>query len=115
MDVGWVSAAGASPLALLDTHPGRFRQDHIKNILLSTRASTRLEQDPADVGDGGIDWPALRGRGVREFYIKREPPFASHTITAVAYSYRYLDALPDPTAPRGQQCRPIVVGAIAMC
>jgi len=54
MDVGWVVAAGLAALDLLDTHPGRFIMVHIKDILSSTQPNVRLEQEPADLGDGAI-------------------------------------------------------------
>ena len=97
MDVGWVAAAGGDPLALLNAHPGRFTQMHVKDIEASTKPNFEVRQDPTEVGSGMIGWktilPAAWAAGVREYYVEQEPPFPGERIDSVAKSYRYLATL----------------------
>ena len=93
MDVGWVTAACVSPLDLIAAHPGRFRQAHVK-VLLAAPPDTSLDQTPADVGAGLIDWPSLlpelKTNGVAEFYVEREPPFTDDPMAAVKRNHDYV-------------------------
>jgi sugar phosphate isomerase/epimerase len=94
MDVGWVTAAGHDPFALLKAHPGRFTQMHVKDIKATTKANFELKQDPTEVGGGMIDWkrllPAAYGVGVRGFYYEQEPPFAHPRLESARISHDYL-------------------------
>ncbi len=94
MDVGWVTAAGQDPFALLKAHPGRFTQMHVKDIKATTKANFELKQDPTEVGSGMIDWkrllPAAYDAGVRGFYYEQEPPFAHTRLESAKISYDYL-------------------------
>jgi sugar phosphate isomerase/epimerase len=94
MDVGWVTAAGHDPFAMLKAHPGRFTQMHVKDIKATTKANFELKQDPTEVGSGMIDWkkllPAAYAAGVRGFYYEQEPPFAHARLESAKISYDYL-------------------------
>jgi sugar phosphate isomerase/epimerase len=94
MDVGWVTAAGKDPFALLKAHPGRFTQMHVKDIKPTTKANFELRQDPTEVGSGMIDWkrllPAAYAAGVRGFYVEQEPPFAHSRLESAKISFDYL-------------------------
>jgi len=96
LDVGWAAAGGVDPVALLQKHGRRFQLMHVKDILASTHTNYALQQDPAAVGDGSLDWkrllPAAFAAGVRKFYVEQEPPFATDRYTAIERSYRYLRA-----------------------
>ncbi|HTQ37139.1 MAG TPA: sugar phosphate isomerase/epimerase [Steroidobacteraceae bacterium] len=96
LDVGWAAAGGADPVALLQQYGRRFQLMHLKDILASTRTNYALQQDPAAVGDGSIDWqhllPAAYAAGVRKYYVEQEPPFATDRYTAIERSLRYLRA-----------------------
>jgi sugar phosphate isomerase/epimerase len=98
LDVGWAAAAGVDPAALLRAHPGRFRLMHVKDVRATTRPNHAFAQDPADVGSGVVDWPALLpaawAAGTRHFFIEQEPPFTRDRFAAVADGARYLAALP---------------------
>jgi len=94
MDVGWVTAAGKDPFALLKAHPHRFTQMHVKDIKASTRPNFVLQQDPTEVGSGMIPWPKLLpaayAAGVRGFYVEQEPPFAHSRLDSAKISFDYL-------------------------
>lgn len=94
MDVGWVTAAGQDPFALLKAYPGRFTQMHVKDIKATTKTNFELKQDPTEVGSGMIDWkrllPAAYAAGVRGFYYEQEPPFAHARLESAKISYDYL-------------------------
>jgi sugar phosphate isomerase/epimerase len=94
MDVGWVTAAGKDPFALLKAHPHRFTQMHVKDIKASTQPNFVLKQDPTEVGAGMIPWtkllPAAYAAGVRGFYVEQEPPFAHSRLESAKISFDYL-------------------------
>ncbi|HEY0435690.1 MAG TPA: sugar phosphate isomerase/epimerase [Phenylobacterium sp.] len=94
MDAGWVTAAGADPIALLKAHPKRFRQMHVKDLKASTKPNFALQQDPTEVGTGVIDWtrllPAAHAAGVDGFFVEQEPPFARPRIEAARMDADYL-------------------------
>jgi sugar phosphate isomerase/epimerase len=94
MDVGWVTAAGHDPLALLKAHPRRFTQMHVKDVKSTTKTNFELKQDPTEVGGGMIDWkkllPAAYAASVRGFYYEQEPPFAHPRLESAKISYDYL-------------------------
>lgn len=97
LDVGWVAAAGRDPIELLKRHPGRFELMHVKDIKASTKPNFALQQDPAEVGSGALDWkrllPAGYAAGVRWFYVEQEPPFTRDRLESVKISHDYLAAL----------------------
>lgn len=94
MDVGWVTAAGHDPFALLKTHPGRFTLMHVKDIKATTKPNFVLQQDPTEVGGGMIDWrkllPAAYAAGVRGFFVEQEAPFAHPRLESAKISFDYL-------------------------
>jgi len=94
LDVGWVAAAGADPLAVFAKHKGRFSLMHVKDIKADTEANFALKMDPTEVGSGKLDWkkllPAAYAAGVRGFYVEQEPPFARPRIEAAKISHDYL-------------------------
>jgi sugar phosphate isomerase/epimerase len=94
MDIGWVAAAGADPLALLAKHKGRFTLAHVKDLKASTKPNFALAMDPTEVGAGSLDWkkilPAAYAAGVRGFYVEQEAPFAHPRIESAKIDYDYL-------------------------
>ncbi|MDG3444238.1 sugar phosphate isomerase/epimerase family protein [Nitrospirillum amazonense] len=97
MDAGWVAAAGLDPVALLQTHPGRFRLMHVKDLKAGTVPNTGLKMDPTEVGGGTLDWhrilPAAHAAGINHFYVEQEPPFARPRLEAARLSADYLGKL----------------------
>lgn len=94
MDVGWVTAAGLDPVALLRAHPGRFRQMHLKEVAQATVPNTVMNIVAAPIGKGVIDWPKLltaaRAAGIEHFYVEQDPPFAIPRMQMIADAYSYL-------------------------
>lgn len=94
IDVGWVSAAGHDPIALMARHKGRFTMMHVKDIKPSTKPNFALQMDPTEVGSGAIDWkkllPAARAAGVTGFFVEQEPPFARPRIEAAKMCHDFL-------------------------
>lgn len=94
IDVGWVSAAGVDPVALIRKHKGRFSLMHVKDLKATTQPNFELKMDPTEIGSGRLDWttllPAAYALGVRSFYVEQEPPFARPRIEAAKISHDYL-------------------------
>ena len=94
LDVGWVAAAGADPVAFFGKHKGRFSLMHMKDIKADTKPNFALQMDPTEVGSGKLPWktllPAAYAAGVRGFYVEQEAPFARPRIEAAKISYDYL-------------------------
>jgi len=94
MDIGWVAAGGADPLALLRKHKGRFTMMHVKDIKADTKPNFTFGMDPAEIGSGKLDWktllPAAYAEGVRGFYVEQEPPFIRPRLEAAKISHDYL-------------------------
>lgn len=94
MDVGWVAAAGADPVALIRQHPRRFRLLHLKDLAARSASGATLAMKPADLGEGLIDWRALRKAinlaGIRHLFVEQEPPFTVPRIDAARLAYDRL-------------------------
>ena len=97
MDVGWVVAAGADPFDLIEAHPHRFRQMHVKDVLATTRPNFIFQQDPTEIGSGMINWkkllPTAHAAGIRDFFVEQEAPFARPRLEAIKVSFDYLNGL----------------------
>ena len=97
LDIGWAAAAGHDPIAVLNQYPNRFSMMHVKDIKATTKVNFALQQDPAVVGQGTLDFAkilrAARMAGVQSFYVEQEPPFTIPRIEAARQSYDYLTQL----------------------
>lgn len=102
MDTGWLSAAGQDPIEWLRRYPRRFSQMHVKDLKASTPVNFHLRQEPAEVGAGRLDWPAIlaaaRQARVGRYFVEQDPPFAGPRIDAIARSLTYLRVLSRRTA-----------------
>jgi sugar phosphate isomerase/epimerase len=98
MDVGWVVAGGVDPVALIKTHPGRFRMMHVKDVAKGVEPNFAFKVQTTSVGDGVIDWkallPAAYAAGVRDYFVEHEPPFTRPVLEMLAESYRNLAVMP---------------------
>jgi sugar phosphate isomerase/epimerase len=65
MDVGWVTAAGHDPFALLKKHPASLHPDARQGHQGHDQGQFRPAQDPTEVGSGMIAWPKLLARRLR--------------------------------------------------
>ena len=104
MDVYWMSAGRADPIAYLDAYPGRFRLLHIKDMTEVARfsgdggdAAQWIELFPymADAGSGVLDLEAIiaqaRRSRVQHYYLEHD--LASHAEKTLENSYQYLSSL----------------------
>ena len=104
MDVFWMTAGRADPVAYLDAYPGRFHLMHIKDMTEVVRfagdggdPSQWIELFPnmTDAGSGVLDLAAIitqAGKsGVRHYFLERDlAPTAESTLEK---SYQYLSSL----------------------
>lgn len=104
MDVFWMTAGRADPVAYLDAYPGRFHLMHIKDMTEVVRfvgdggdPSQWIELFPkmTDAGSGVLDLAAIitqaRKSGVQHYHLERDlAPAAERTLEA---SYQYLSSL----------------------
>lgn len=94
LDLGWVAAAGRDPAAELKNLSGRVRMVHVKDIKSSTKPNFALEQDPAEVGLGRLNWRAILSAcakaGVEHYYVEQEPPFTRDRFESMKLSHDYL-------------------------
>ncbi|MBU6393067.1 MAG: sugar phosphate isomerase/epimerase [Sphingomonadales bacterium] len=94
LDLGWVGAAGLDPAAELHRLKGRVRMVHLKDIKASTIPNNALSQDPAEVGQGSLDWrtilPACVAAGVEHYYVEQEPPFTRDRFASMQISHDFL-------------------------
>jgi sugar phosphate isomerase/epimerase len=99
MDVFWVYAGGADPVALLRKYPDRWLMLHVKDLRKGAdRADgvpshTKLGDDVA-VGAGVIDWKAVltaaQNDGVKYYFIEDE---TTDPLKNIPLSLAYLKAL----------------------
>ncbi len=89
IDLGWVSRAGADPVAWIDRFADRLVAAHVKDL---APEGVTEEDGWADVGHGRIDWApihtALRRAGVTRYVLEHDNPadharFARRSIAAV--------------------------------
>lgn len=98
LDLGWAAAAGRDPAAELAKLKGRVKMVHVKDIKATTRPNFALQQDPAEVGLGKLDWkrilPACMAAGVEHFYVEQEPPFTRDRFDSMKISHDFLARFP---------------------
>ena len=104
MDIFWMTAGRADPVAYLDAYPGRFRLMHIKDMTEVVRfagdggdPSQWIELFPhmTDAGSGVLDLAAIISQaeksGVQHYYLERDlAPAAESTLEK---SYQFLSSL----------------------
>ena len=95
LDVGWVVAASADPVAILEKYKSRVVALHVKDI-------GKLDPDPhlattVAVGEGTIDWKKVIGtakaNGTQAFFYEQEAPFTRPILDSVKISGDYLKKL----------------------
>ena len=104
MDMYWMTAGKADPVAYLNDYPGRFKLMHIKDMTeivhFEGDGSTPMEWMPlfpymADAGAGVLEMPAIlsaaKRSGVDHFYLERD--MASDPDTTLQASYDYLSTV----------------------
>src|SRR6266702_8798991 len=59
MDIGWVVAGGADPVAYLTKYPNRYHSLHIKDLKKDGIPNFNMKMTSAIIGTGIIDWKAV--------------------------------------------------------
>ena len=94
MDIGWVVAGGADPVAYLNKYPTRFRSLHIKDLKNEGIPNTNGKMVSAIIGQGIIDWkkllPAIHKTKVERAFLEIEEPYVPSPMEMVRQSFVYL-------------------------
>jgi len=90
LDIYWVVRAGLDPIKLMNQHPGRFEQWHVKDM------DKAKPENNADVGTGTIDWKAIfaqaKKSGMKHYYIEQET-YPVDPMTSAKKSIDYLKTI----------------------
>lgn len=94
MDIGWITAGGLDPIPLLEAHPGRFTQMHLKEVAKETVPNTVMNIVAVPIGMGQVDWPrvlgAARAHGIKRFYVEQDAPFTVPRSQMITEAFGYL-------------------------
>jgi sugar phosphate isomerase/epimerase len=94
MDIGWVVAGGADPVAYLTNYPKRYSAVHIKDLKNVGIPNVNGKMDSAIIGKGIIDWnkvlPAIKRSSVTSAYLELEEPYDPSPIGMVQQSAAFL-------------------------
>ncbi len=94
MDIGWVVAGGADPVAYLTKYPKRYSAVHIKDLKSVGIPNVNGKMDSAIIGQGIVDWskvlPAVKKSSVTSAYLEIEEPYNPSPIGMVQQSAAYL-------------------------
>lgn len=94
MDIGWVLASGADPVAYLTKYPKRFTALHIKDLTSEGIPNTNNKMKSATIGTGLVDWKATlaaaRKAAVSRAYLEIEEPYNPSPLGMVEASFKYL-------------------------
>lgn len=94
MDIGWVIAGGADPVAYLTKYPTRFSSVHVKDLKNEGIPNTNMKMVSAIIGKGIVDWgkvlPAIKKSSVSSAYMELEEPYDPSPIGMVQQSAAFL-------------------------
>ncbi len=94
MDIGWVIASGADPVAYLNKYPSRFRSVHIKDLKAEGIPNTNGKMVSAIIGQGIANYskilPAVKKAAVKTAFLEIEEPYDPSPIGMVQASAAYL-------------------------
>jgi sugar phosphate isomerase/epimerase len=94
MDIGWVRAAGADPVAYLTKYPKRFTALHIKDLTGEGVPNTNNKMNSATIGTGLVKWTevlaAARKAAVSNAYLEIEEPYNPSPLGMVEASFKFL-------------------------
>jgi sugar phosphate isomerase/epimerase len=94
MDIGWVVAGGADPVAYLTKYPDRYASLHVKDLTAAGIPNTGMKMTSAVVGTGIVKWDAVlaavKKSAVRNAYVELEAPYVPSPLDMVRASYAYL-------------------------
>ena len=94
MDIGWVIAGGADPVAYLNKYPTRFSSVHLKDLKNEGIPNNNMKMVSAIIGKGIVDWgkvlPAIKKSSVSSAYMELEEPYDPSPIGMVQQSAAFL-------------------------
>jgi len=94
MDIGWVVAGGADPVAYLTKFPKRYSAVHIKDLKSTGIPPVKGKMESAIIGQGIVDWskvlPAVKNSAVTSAYVELEEPYNPSPIGMVQQSAAFL-------------------------
>lgn len=94
MDIGWVIAGGADPIAYLSKYPTRFHSLHIKDLKDQGIPNTNMKMTSAIIGKGIVKWDqvlaAAKKTRVERAFLEIEEPYDPSPLEMVKQSYEYL-------------------------
>jgi sugar phosphate isomerase/epimerase len=94
MDIGWVVAGGADPVAYLTKYPGRYHSLHIKDLKRDGIPNTNMKMVSAIIGKGIIDWKAVLAAAhktkLERAFLEIEEPYDPSPLEMVKQSFDYL-------------------------
>ena len=94
MDIGWVIASGADPVAYLNKYPSRFRSVHIKDLKAEGIPNTTGKMVSAIIGQGIANYskilPAVKKAAVKTAFLEIEEPYDPSPIGMVQASAAYM-------------------------
>jgi sugar phosphate isomerase/epimerase len=94
MDIGWVIAGGADPVAYLTKYPKRYTSVHLKDLKNEGIPNTNMKMVSAIIGKGIVDWgkvlPAVKKSSVTSAYMELEEPYDPSPIGMVQASAAFL-------------------------
>lgn len=94
MDIGWVVAGGADPVAYLTKYPTRFHSLHIKDLKDQGIPNTNMKMISAIIGKGIIKWDqvlaAAKKASIDRAFLEIEEPYDPSAIEMVRQSFAYL-------------------------
>lgn len=94
MDIGWVVAGGADPVAYLTKYPKRYSSLHIKDMTAAGIPNTNLKMVSTVIGKGIVPWdriiPAAHKSAVKTAYLELEGPYNPSPVAMVKASYDWM-------------------------
>jgi sugar phosphate isomerase/epimerase len=94
MDIGWVVAGGADPVAYLNKYPGRYHSLHIKDLTSQGIPNNNMKMISAIIGKGIIDWKTVLAAAhktkVERAFLEIEEPYDPSPLEMVKQSFDYL-------------------------
>src|ERR1700761_6798452 len=94
MDIGWVVAGGADPVAYLTKYPERYHSLHIKDLKNQGIPNNNMKMISAIIGKGIIDWKAVLTAAhktrVERAFLEIEEPYDPSPLEMVKQSFDYL-------------------------
>jgi sugar phosphate isomerase/epimerase len=94
MDIGWVVAGGADPVAYLNKYPGRYHSLHIKDLTNQGIPNNNMKMISAIIGKGIIDWKTVLAAAhktkVERAFLEIEEPYDPSPLEMVKQSFDYL-------------------------